>query len=173
MSEPLWQQAFAPTDRTGKVLFHLCRWFAVGGGLVLVAIAVMSVASIASRALTGRPLLGDFELVQLGCAVAVASFLPWCQMRRSHVIVDFFTTGLGPRLRAVLDALGALLLAGSAALIAWRMVLGTISLRESGESSMLLAVPTWYAYVPMVPAFVLLALAGLHTAWTELRKEQR
>lgn len=173
MSEPLWQQAFAPKDRPGRVLFHLCRWFAVGGGLVLVAMTVMSVASIASRAVTGKPLLGDFELVQLGCAVAVASFLPWCQMRRSHVIVDFLTTGLNPRARAVLDALGAILLAACAALVAWRMVLGTIGLKDSGESSMLLAVPIWYAYVPMVPAFALLALAGLHTAWVEWRKAEQ
>ena len=34
---------------------------------------------------------------------------------------------------------------------------------------MLLAVPIWYAYLGMVPSFVLLALAGLHTAWSELK----
>jgi TRAP-type C4-dicarboxylate transport system permease small subunit len=169
MSEPLWQQMLAPTDPVGRRLFHLCRAFAIGGGLVLLLITVMSVASIASRALTGRPLLGDFELVQLGCAVAVTAFLPWGQMRHSHVLVDFFTTRLAPRARAVLDAIGALLLAACAALIGWRMTLGTFDLKDSGESSMLLGLPIWYAYALMTPSFMLLALAGLYRAWSEFR----
>lgn len=165
MSEPLWQQALAPRDAFGRFLFHTSRFFALAGGLVLVAITIMSVGSVASRWLTGRALLGDFELVQMGCAVAVASFLPWCQMRRGHVIVDFFTTGASPRARAVLDTLGALLLAACAALVGWRLSIGTVHLRASGESSMLLGWPIWFAYVPMVPSFFLLALTGLHTAW--------
>lgn len=170
MSEPLWQEAFAPKDWVGRALFRLCRWFAVFGGLVLVGITVMSVGSITSRALTGRPLLGDFELVQMGCAVAVAAFLPWGQMRRSHVLVDFFTLAAGARTRHLLDSLGALLLGACAALVAWRMALGTVDLKASGESSMLLAVPIWYAYALMLPSFILLALAGLYSAWSEFRR---
>ena len=169
MSEPLWQHLLAPTDPFGRLLFRLCRGFAIAGGLVLTIITVMSVASTASRAVTGRPLLGDFELVQLGCAVAVAAFLPWGQMRRSHVLVDFFTTGVTANTRRVLDGMGALLIAGCAALIAWRMVIGTVDLKSSGESSMLLGVPIWYAYALMVPSFMLLALAALHSAWSEWR----
>ncbi|MBK7764920.1 MAG: TRAP transporter small permease [Sulfuritalea sp.] len=169
MSEPLWQHLLAPKDPCGRVLFHLCRGFAIVGGLVLMMITVMSVASTASRAVTGRPLLGDFELVQLGCAVAVAAFLPWGQMRRSHVLVDFFTIGVTLNTRRVLDGIGALLVAGCAALIAWRMMIGTVDLRNSSETSMLLGVPIWYAYALMVPSFMLLTLAGLHTAWSEFR----
>lgn len=77
-------------------------------------------------------------LVQIGSAIAVAAFLPWGQMRGSHVFVDFFTTGLGPRMRARFDAVGALLLGVCAALLAWRMLVGTVGLEESGETSMLL-----------------------------------
>ncbi len=173
MSEPLWQHLLAPTDPVGRRLFHVCRGFAVVGGLVLIIITVMSVASIASRAITGRPLLGDFELVQLGCAVAVAAFLPWGQMRRSHVLVDFFTSGIGPKMRSILDGVGALLLAACAALVGWRMLVGTIDLKNSSESSMLLGVPIWYSYALMAPSFILLALTGLYSAWSELRGKQK
>lgn len=169
MSEPLWQQMLVPTDPVGRRLFHLCRGFAIGGGGVLLLITLMSVASIASRAITGRSLLGDFELVQLGCAVAVTAFLPWGQLRRSHVRVDFFTTGLGRRTCRTLDGSGAVLLAACAAVLAWRITIGTIDLRHSGESSMLLGVPIWLAYALMLPSFMLLALAGLYTAWREFR----
>lgn len=166
MSEPLSVQVLLPSDPAGKLLFHVSRFFAAAGGLLLVAVTLMSVASIASRALTGQALLGDFELVQLGCAVAVAAFLPWGQMRGSHVFVDFFTSCAGPKTCAVLDGIGALLLAGGAALIAWRMSVGTFDLKASSETSMLLGVPIWMTYALMTPSFVLLALTGLYTAWT-------
>lgn len=136
---------------------------------MLVAITLMSVASIVSRALTSKGLLGDFELVQLGCAVAVAAFLPWGQMRGSHVVVDFFTEGIHPRAKNWLDAVGAALLALCAAVVAWRMVIGTLDLRASQESSMLLGVPTWYAYALMTPSFAVLAATALYSAWLKLR----
>ena len=44
---------------------------------------------------------------------------------------------------------------------------GVISISESGRGP--LTVPIWYAYALMVPSFMLLALAALHSAWSELR----
>ena len=173
MPEKVDEDAFAPSDRTGRVVLSVCRAFALVGGLVLVAVAAMSAASVLSRWLLGRSLMGDFELVQLGCAIAVAAFLPYCQMRRGHVIVDFFTVNLERRTRAWFDALGALLLAACAALIAWRMLHGLVDARASGESSMLLGVPIWLAYVPMVPSFALLAIAGCYTCWDDFRKQRQ
>ena len=172
MSEPIATPARLPQDGIGRALFHLSRAFAAIGGVILIAVCIMSVASIASRTLTGNAMLGDFEIVQIGSAIAVASFLPWGQMRGSHVFVDFFTTGLGPRARARLDALAALLLAVCAVVIAWRMVIGTVEIKASGETSMLLGVPTWYAYVSMSPSFVLLAATGLYTSWLKFKESQ-
>lgn len=172
MSEAVATQSCPPDCPVGRPLYFLSRILAAGGGLLLVAVTVMSVASILSRTLTGSALLGDFELVQLGSAVAVAAFLPWGQMRGTHVFVDFFTTRLGPRARELLDSAGALLLGACAALVAWRMVAGTIDLRASGETSMLLGVPTWYAYAAMSPSFVLLAATALYTSWTKFKGDR-
>ncbi len=65
----------------------------------------MSVVCIAGRTLLGTPIPGDWELVQIGCAVAIAAFLPMCQLRSGNIIVDFFTAGREPRTQAPLDAL--------------------------------------------------------------------
>ncbi|GAB4435841.1 MAG: hypothetical protein OHK0026_00480 [Rhodocyclaceae bacterium] len=173
MTEPLWQQADSPRDALGRALFRASRAFALAGGLLLVAVSAMSVASIASRWLGAGPLLGDFELVQLACAVSVSAFLPWCQMLRGHVLVDFFTNGLGRRARAVLDAIGNAALAAVAALLAWRIALGMIGIRQAAESTMLLGVPIWYAYALMLPSFALLSLAAAHTAARELGRALR
>jgi hypothetical protein len=42
---------------------------------------------------------------------AIALFLPWCQLRRGNIIVDFFTAKASDRTNAMLDRFGALLLA--------------------------------------------------------------
>ena len=139
--------------------------FAFAGGAVLVAMLGMSVSSIAGRAIFNSPIPGDFELVQLACAVSIAAFLPWCQLRRGNIIVDFFTTGLPRRAQSVLDALGALLLAAVMALVAWRAGLGAEAVYASGERAMISRVPQWIGYAAIVPSLALTSLVALYTAW--------
>lgn len=157
-----------PRDRVGRALDAVCRAFAIGGGLMLAAMALMMVFSIARRAVDGTPVQGDFELVQYATAITVSMFLPFCQMVRGHIIVDFFTMNVSRGVRAALDAFAGLLLAAAAFLVAWRLGVGLGELRTNGDSSMILGVPTWYAYVAMVPSFTLLGCAALYTAANDL-----
>jgi TRAP-type C4-dicarboxylate transport system permease small subunit len=172
MGEAVAQALLRPKGPLGRVLDLTCRAFALGGGLVLAAMAVMSVTSIVGRATIGKPITGDFELVQMGCAIAVTMFLPFCQMVRGHIIVDFFTTNVNPAALAILDTIAAVVLAAAAFLIGWRLSVGMLELRGTGDSSMILRVPTWYAYVPMVPSFFLLGCAALYTAFAKLQERR-
>ncbi|RPH75806.1 MAG: TRAP transporter small permease [Candidatus Rokuibacteriota bacterium] len=129
----------------------------------------MSVVSIAGRTVLSRPLAGDFELVQVGCAVAVAAFLPYCQLRRGNIIVDFFTVRAGPRVQASLDALGAVLLAAVMALLAWRTAAGMLTVKAAGEITMIVGFPVWLGYAAIVPSLALTALVGLATALEALK----
>lgn len=153
----------------GIWLERICRWFAVAGGVVLAGMTIMSTASIAGRAVFGKPIQGDFELIQLGCAACVAAFLPYCQLRRANIIVDFFTARASTHIQAWLDIFGALLLATVMALVAWRTAVGSISVKAAGETSMIMAFPLWISYAFMVPGFALTALVGFHTAYTDWR----
>ena len=164
MAEPLFLKR-APTDPAGRVLYALSRLFALAGGLVLVALTIMSLVSIAGRALFSAPLPGDYELVQVGSAIAVAAFLPLTQMRGGHVIVDFFTARAGAPLRAGLDTLGAALIAACAGVFAWRLAVGALSLAEANDQTTILALPTWIPVAIMVPCFALFAVTGAYTAW--------
>ncbi len=161
MPEELHAQA---ATTLGRALGAACKLLALLGGAVLSALVLMSVASIGGR-MIGRPIQGDFELVQFGCAVAIAFFLPYCQLNHGNIIVDFFTLRARPRTRGVLDALGAVLLAVVMALVAWRTGAGAVAMKAGGETSMIMSVPLWYAYALMTPAFALTAIAGLYTAW--------
>jgi TRAP-type C4-dicarboxylate transport system permease small subunit len=155
-----------------RVLDGLARAFALGGGALLVAITGLSVTSIVGRTLLGTPLSGDFELVQVGCGVGIAAFLPYCQLRRGNIIVDFFTAGAPKRAQAALDALGALLVAGVMALLAWRTAVGMLSVKAAGEVTMIVGFPVWIGYGAIVPSLALAALVGLATAleaWKAVR----
>lgn len=150
----------------------LARAFAFGGGAVLVALTGMSVASIIGRALFGRPVPGDFELVQVGCGVAIAAFLPYCQLQRGNIIVDFFTVRASPRVQGALDAFGALVLALVMAVLAWRTAIGMETVRAAGEVSMIVGFPIWIGYAAIVPSLALAALVALSTAresWKAVR----
>jgi TRAP-type C4-dicarboxylate transport system permease small subunit len=168
LSEPVALRR-APTDPAGALLFRLARGFALAGGLVLVGLTLMSLASIVGRAAFATPLPGDYELIQLGCAVSVAAFLPLCQMRGGHVLVDFFTAHARPEVRGALDTLGALLLAVCAAVFAWRLSAGAVGLREANDQTTILAIPTWWAVALMVPSFALFSATGFYTAWQHWR----
>lgn len=158
-----------PTDRFGRALLAATKAFALAGGLVLVALTLMSLVSVAGRAVLTKPLPGDYELIQLGCAVAVAAFLPFCQMRGGHVLVDFFTANARPAIRATLDAFGALLIGIAAAVFTWRLAVGAIGMLHANDQTTILEIPTWYAIALMVPSFALFALAGFYTAWVHWR----
>ena len=71
-------------------LARLSWWFAIAGGLVAGAVALMVVSSVLLRALLTRPIPGDVELTQFGIALCISLCLPWCQLRRANLIVDFF-----------------------------------------------------------------------------------
>jgi TRAP-type C4-dicarboxylate transport system permease small subunit len=141
----------------------LARGFAFAGGTVLVAMIAMSVASIAGRTLLGTPVPGDFELVQVGSATAIAAFLPYCQLRRGNIIVDFFTARAPRRVQDGLDALGAALVTVVMALLAWRAAAGMLSVKAAGEVTMIVGFPVWVGYALIVPSLALATLVGLFT----------
>ena len=146
----------------------MARWLdrasvasALAGGLVLLAAALLAGASIVGRWLASAPIAGDIELMQVACAVSIALFLPYCQMHAGHVRVDFFTQRAAVRTRRVLDRCGHAALALVMLLLAWRAGVGVAEMKDAGETTMVLGVPTWLTYLAMVPGLLLSALVAL------------
>ncbi len=147
----------------------VCRGLALAGGFVLIGLALMTVASVLGRYFFNTPLTGDFEIVEMGCAVAVATFLPYCQLRRGHVIVDVLTAGLPAAVKRPLDAIGCLAVAAVAALYTWRLTLGGLDQARYNDETMVLQMPTWWGFAVLVPCLGLLALVAVVTAGQALR----
>lgn len=141
-----------------------CRaieWLALAGGIVLLGIALMTSWSAAGGWLFGKPLAGDFELTEILVAIAVFSSLPFCQLTDANVTADLFTARAGPRALAAFRLFGALLALAVALLLAWRTWAGLLDYRKYVETTAVLKIPIWWAYVPAFASLVLLVLACL------------
>ena len=103
----------------------------------------------------GKPILGDSELVELLVGMAVFAFLPYCQLRGSNVIVDFFTQPLPLRARHWLDVVMGAAFIFVAAVLAWRMAEGGLTAWERSRKSMFLQLPDWWGYAIGVAAMLL------------------
>jgi TRAP-type C4-dicarboxylate transport system permease small subunit len=153
------------SDPVGRLLERLAQALAIVGGLALTGVALMSLYSVVMRNLVGAPIQGDFELAQMGCAVSVAAFLPFTQLRNGNIFVDFFTQRASAGTKAALDGFGALLVGLALALIAWRTGAGGLDAFRNDETTMIMGLPLWYGYVLMTPSFAVAALAACYSAW--------
>lgn len=167
-AEPLTEHAH-PVPVPGW-LVALCRWLATVGGVVLLAMMLMTVFSVTRRTLLGTPVAGDFELVEIASAITIFCFLPWCQITGGNVLVDFFTMKAGPRTNHALEALGDLVYLVIAALLGWRLIHGGLEFREYGEQSMVLRIPIWWSFTVILPAMALLVVTTLYTLIGHIRE---
>ena len=129
-------------------------------------VGFMTTASVIMRAIWSSPIPGDVELTQVGIALAISLCLPVCQLRRANILVDFFTQRCTGRTRQLLDGVGCWLLVLMYGLLAWRTTIGAISVREAGETTMILSVPMWWAYASLAPGLALAALIAAIQGWT-------
>jgi TRAP-type C4-dicarboxylate transport system permease small subunit len=140
----------------------LIHGWALLGGLVLCAVVVVNVASVVG-AIVWRPFPGDFELTEIGVAVAAFTFLPFCQLTDANVTADIFTARASHRWISVFRFAAALVALAFALILIWRMHDGMGDQRDYGYTTTILQVPIWWAFVPILISLGLLALAALLT----------
>ena len=151
-----------------RPLQSLAKLSAIAAGVLLTVVTLMTCVSLIGRNWIGMTIVGDFELVGAAAGAAIALFMPWCQLQRGNIIVDFFTAKASARTTARLDRFGALLLGLVMALLAWRTTLGGINAWKAGSGTMLIGFPEWVIYVAMVPPLALTAAIAFLQAWRGL-----
>ncbi|MBX3676872.1 MAG: TRAP transporter small permease [Rhodocyclaceae bacterium] len=146
--------------------------WALLGGVLLVIIALMNTWSVTSLSLLGYPVPGDFELVEMGVAVAAFTFLPFCQLTGANVTADIFTAKASPVTVAAFTLIAAIVAACFSVLLLWRMFDGMLSYLRYQEVTTILNVPLWIVFPPILASLALLVLAAavtLHEAITKMR----
>jgi len=150
------------TGRAGQ--FSLARriieLWALGGGFLLLALVLVNAYSLIGRIGFDRPVPGDFEMVEVGVAIAAFAFLPYCQLTGANVTADIFTQGAGPRTVAFLTLFSALIAFAFSALLIWRMGQGLLDYRQYRETTTITGFPIWIAFVPILMSLALLTLAS-------------
>lgn len=133
---------------------------------MLLGVILLNVASVAGAALSSigaTALPGDFELTEIGCAVAAFSFLPYCQIRGLNVTADIFTARASKFWIAVFAFFSAVVALIFACILLWRMWAGMLDQKEYDYTTAILLIPVWWAFVPCVASLALLAFTSLAT----------
>jgi len=152
-------------------VYRLAWWSALVGGLVLCALTLMIVASVSGRALIGfglAPVPGDFELVEVGTAIAVFLFLPWCYLRSGHATVDLLYMHMPAWGRKAVVLASDFLMLGIWLILTWKLGEGMLEKKEYMETTFILLMPIWWAYALSLVGAVIGCLAYLAKTLTEL-----
>lgn len=162
--------ATSPNARPKGLAHSIITGWALFGGLVLIAVVLINAWSIVSGAAFNKPFSGDFELTEMGAAIAAFCFLPYCQLVGANVSADIFTMNAGPRAVALMSLLAAIFAVVFAGFLLWRMSAGLMDYREYEEFTGILQIPIWWAFVPALISLVLLLWAALITLRRALQK---
>jgi len=113
---------------------------AAAAAAALTLLMLLTIADVVLRIL-GRPIVGTYELVALGGALAIGLSLPLTSWVRGHIYVDSFVARL-PRLpRVVLCIATRLLVLALFFILGWNLLKYALDLRSAGEVTPTLRVP--------------------------------
>jgi hypothetical protein len=142
----------------GALLEKLAVWWAILGGVVLLAIVLVTATNVGAFGLdkiarlfgaTVSGLPGYEDFVRLAISGAALMLFPYCQLKRGHVAVD-------------LDAVSLIAMAALALFLAYWMVLGLLETRADGALSRVLGWPEWPFYLPGIASLLLWAAIAAH-----------
>lgn len=164
----MWERGAEKLFENGSFLERLAqgiaKWTAMAGGIILFAMILVVLMSIVGRSFTWvglKPILGDYELTAAGTGLAGFAFMPWAHLTRSHAFVSIATDRLGRRINAwIITATDCLMLA-LAGFIAWRLYDGMLDKFHYHETTLLLGLPTGWAYAASLVGAVALVLVAL------------
>lgn len=161
--------------KTGLGLIdRLSVLLAVIAGIALTFLAVFTIIDIVMRYVVNEPIVGSIDVIKLALLVMTVCALPYAGRTDGHIVVDIVPNFANPRLTALRDAIGKVLLAILFGIMAWQGWLRSEEAILMGEASNLLEIPfTWfyrvlalcaafYAFILVYEAALLLAVGDVH-----------
>lgn len=134
-----------------RISESVSRFLAIAGGLLLLAVVVLTCVSIVGRALFSAglccgPIRGIYDYTEIAVGTAIFAFLPWCHFRTAHAAVDLFKSALPDVMNRFLNLIIDLGMLVLASLIAHRLWLGMLDKQRYGETTLIAQVPVWIGY---------------------------
>jgi TRAP-type C4-dicarboxylate transport system permease small subunit len=127
------------------------------GMAMIIPLMLLTFSDVMLRGFFNKPIPGTFEISQYILAIVILLGAAYTQQVKGHVGVDFLTSRLSPRLRAVCEIATTLLSLFIIAIVVWQGWVEGIT--EKAVSDQL--------RIPQYPFRVLVALGGF-LLWVEL-----
>ncbi|WP_321402921.1 TRAP transporter small permease [Maridesulfovibrio sp.] len=108
----------------------------------LIGMALLTGADILSRGVLGTPIFGVEDIVGVLAVLTTGLALGYAQSQKANIGVEFLYSKLNARTRKIVKVTTTSLSAALFSLVTWRLYLYGCSMRESGEVSMTLELPT-------------------------------
>lgn len=129
-----------------KTATAVAKALALLGGAVLIVLIMLTCLSITGRALGLGTIRGIYDLTEMGMAVAVFAFLPWCQLNGGHATVELFTPIFAPSFNTALNLISDVLMLFIAVIGTWRLYIGMLEKHGFGETTLIAQIPLWQGY---------------------------
>lgn len=138
---------------------------ALAGGITLLLLVAMIVASVIGRAFIWaglRPVYGDYEIASAIVGFAIFAFLPWAHLTRGNAIVTLLTDLFSPAVNRWILVITDILMLSAAVFIAWRLYYGMLDKFNYGETTLLLRMSMGWAYAAGLVGAVIFAITSVY-----------
>jgi len=142
----------------------VAAFWALAGGVILVAIMLITSVNVGAFGLdvlarlvganvSGLPGYEDFVSLAISCAAMM--FLPYCQLKRGHVVVDLFANLFPKAVQRGLDKLWLFTVLCMCIFLAYWMYVGMLETRSDGVLTPILGWTVWPTYIAGIASLIL------------------
>ncbi len=158
-----FETTYRPTDKVGRVLYKYSAALAIFGSFIIGFMGLSIAVSVIGRATGIGSISGIYDLIEIWTCTAIFAVLPYCQLMRENVIVDFILTRASTRMKAICDAAGSLIFLLIGILLTWRLIYGGIDMYNNNESFTTIGFPRWLSFPYATLCMTLLIVVCFYT----------
>jgi TRAP-type C4-dicarboxylate transport system permease small subunit len=151
-------------DRVSKTVGDLVRLLAIGGGIMLLCLMVLTVVAVTLRKFN-NPIMGTQDLSESGLVIVVFFAMAYSGWTGGHIAVDLIGSFVKPRTLGRMDTITRAISGGFFLIVAWQSMRQGLDALEFGDGFNLLPIPHYpfffiIAFGTTVFAFILLIMAA-------------
>jgi TRAP-type C4-dicarboxylate transport system permease small subunit len=129
-----------------SIFWELIEWTSskmkLIGAACLMGMTLLTCVDVVGRFFR-HPVFGSVELVTVMATIAVAAAMPFTHKEQGHIGVEILVRLLSPKKQCITDIFTGVLSLILFAIVTWRMTTYAADIRESGEVSLNLQLPTY------------------------------
>ena len=119
---------------------RVCRLFAVIAGLFLAVMLLVTLADVVGRAFQ-KPIYGTYEIVSYMGAIVFGFSMPYTQLRKNHVFVEFMIEILPRNVGNVMQVVTRLLGIALFLWMGWNFVIMSLDMKKAHDLTQVFRVP--------------------------------